>query len=343
MVSLETVQKSNSALKGYGPNLVAVFVGGTSGIGESTARAFVSSAVSPRVYLVGRSETRASKIIEDLRALNPDGHISFIKGDVSRLQEVDQACKTIQAKEEKVNLLVLSAGVLTVKGRDETDEGLDKKLSLHYYSRMRFLYNLLPQLTKAANAEDAAPGKQRNLSTVLSVLDARGNSSLILNDLSLKDNYTLRNCANHAITMTSLSMEELAAAYPSTSFVHAYPGIVKTSLVRDRGFLMKTAMNAMMVLLTPFTVPLEECGQRHLYAATNPSFSPRGLDGGDAAIGSDGVRGSGAYLVGSDSATLPDQKVLQGYREDGTRGVVWKHTLDIFKSICGDQGSDTQA
>lgn len=75
-------------------------------------------AVSPRVYLVGRSETRASQIIEDLRALNPDGQINFIKGDVSRLQEVDQACKEIQAKEDKINLLVLSAGILTTKGRD---------------------------------------------------------------------------------------------------------------------------------------------------------------------------------------------------------------------------------
>jgi hypothetical protein len=225
----------------------------------------------------------------------------------------------------------------------ETDEGLDQKFSLHYYSRMRFLHNLLPQLTKAANAQDAAPGKQRNLSSVLSVLDARGNSSLILNDLSLKDNYSLRNCANHAITMTSLAMEELASAHPSTSFVHAYPGIVKTSLMRDHGFLMKAALSALMVLITPLTVPLEESGERHLYAATNPSFSPRGLNDGDAAIGSDGVRGSGAYLVGSDSAIVPDQKVLQGYREDGTRGVVWKHTIDIFRSIRGDQSRDTQA
>ncbi|KAJ5542644.1 hypothetical protein N7461_008647 [Penicillium sp. DV-2018c] len=325
MVSLEAVRKSNSALKEYGPNLVAVF------------------AVSPRVYLVGRSETRASKIIEDLRALNPDGQISFIKGDVSRLQEVDQTCKAIQAKEEKINLLVLSAGILTTKGRDETDEGLDKKLSLHYYSRMRFLHNLLPQLTKAANAENTAPGKQRNLSSVLSILDARGNSPLILNDLSLKDNYSLRNCANHAITMTSLSMEELASAHPSTSFVHAYPGIVKTSLARDRGFLMKTALSAVMVMLTPFTVPLEESGERNLYAATNPSFSPRGLNADDAAIGSDGVRGSGAYLVGCDSGIVSDQKTLQRYREDGTRGKVWKHTLDIFQSFCGDRSSDTQA
>jgi hypothetical protein len=37
---------------------------------------------------------------------------------VSRLHEVDEACKAIQAKEEKVNLLFLSAGIFTAKGRD---------------------------------------------------------------------------------------------------------------------------------------------------------------------------------------------------------------------------------
>ena len=200
---------------------------------------------------------------------------------------------------------------------------------------MRFLYNLLPQLTNAANTGGTNPG-QRGLSSVLSVLDGRGNAPLILNDLSLKNNYSLRNCANHAITMTSLSMEELASSHPSTSFVHAYPGIVKTSIVRDNGFLIKTALSALFLLLSPMTVPLEESGERHLYAATNPSFSPRASkEGNDAAIGSDGVQGSGSYLVGSDSATVSYQKVLDGYRADGTRGSVWKHTLDIFKGICG--------
>ncbi|CAG8429002.1 unnamed protein product [Penicillium salamii] len=335
MVSLENIQASNTSLKNYGPNLVGVFVGGTSGIGESTARAFVKYAVSPRVYLVGRSETRASQIIEDLRALSPDGQINFIKGDVSRLEEVDQACKEIQAKEDKINLLVLSAGILTMKGREETDEGLDKKLSLHYYSRMRFLYNLLPQLTNASNAQDATSG-QSGLSRVLSVLDARGNAPLILNDLSLKENYSLRNCANHAITMTSLSMEELAASYPATSFVHAYPGLVKTSVGRESGSLMKLALNAVFLLLTPMNVPLEESGERHLYAGTNPMFSPLNSKGDDAAIGSDGIQGSGSYLVGSDSAMVSNQKVLEGYRADGTRASIWKHTLDIFKGIRGD-------
>lgn len=198
---------------------------------------------------------------------------------------------------------------------------------------MRFLYNLLPQLT---NAAQGAGSGQRSLSSVLSVLDARGNAPLILNDLSLKDNYSLRNCANHAITMTSLSMEELASSHPSISFVHAYPGIVKTSILRDNGFLIKTALNVLFLLFSPMTVGLEESGERHVYAGTNPRFAPGGLKGGnDTAIGSDGVQGSGSYLVGSDSATVSNQKVLEGYRADGTRASVWKHTLDIFKGIRG--------
>lgn len=95
-------------------------VGGTSGIGEATARAFVRDTLSPRVYLVGRSETQASKIIEELRQRNPDGQISFIKCDAARLRSVDETCKAIQEKEDKVNLLFLSTGMLTTKGREGT-------------------------------------------------------------------------------------------------------------------------------------------------------------------------------------------------------------------------------
>lgn len=93
-------------------------VGGTSGIGEATARAFVRNTLSSRVYLVGRNEAQASKIIQELRQLNPDGQISFIKCDAAHLKSVDEACKTIQQKEDKVNLLFMTAGVMTTKGRD---------------------------------------------------------------------------------------------------------------------------------------------------------------------------------------------------------------------------------
>lgn len=74
--------------------------------------------VSPRVYLIGRNEQQASRIIEELQATNPDAKLGFFKGDVSLLKQVDEICSAIKKNEEKVNLLFLSPGMLTTRGRD---------------------------------------------------------------------------------------------------------------------------------------------------------------------------------------------------------------------------------
>ncbi|KAJ5637885.1 hypothetical protein N7490_007764 [Penicillium lividum] len=336
MVTLEAIQKNNSSLKDYGPNLVAVFVGGTSGIGEATARAFVRDTQSSRIYLVGRNETQASKIIEELRQINPDGQISFVKCEAARLHSVDEACKSIQEKEEKVNLLFMTAGIMTTKGRDETDEGLDKKLSLHYYSRMRFAMNLLPQLTKAATANDSGKkGLGDNLSRVVSVLSAGSEESLHLDDLDLKTHYSLSNCAGHAITMNTLFLQELAAVYPATSFIHAYPRGVKTGIMRDFNPIARVAFNALATLANPWMVPLKESGERHLYASTSSQYPPQASGDGDVATGADGKSGSGAYLLNWDGSITGNKKVLEAARQNETGKLVWKHTLGIFTSICG--------
>jgi hypothetical protein len=301
----------------------------------------VRHTLSPRVYLIGRNESQASRIIEELRQLNKDSQASFIKCDVSRLHAVDEACKTIQSKEDKVNLLFMSPGIMTTKGRDgtsacwegsslanpslETDEGVDKKLSLHYYARMRFLVNLLPQLTNA--------GTSNQLSRTISVLSAGHEGKLLLDDLPLKNNYSLGNCANHATTMNSLAMEELAASHPATSFIHAYPGGVNTGLL-DK-MLGRLGSNALAFLARPWMVPLDQSGERHLYAATSSTYPSRDRKADEAVSGSDGTKGSGAYLLSWDGSVTGNQKILNEYRSDGTRKTVWEHTLGVFESVCG--------
>ncbi|KAL2853173.1 hypothetical protein BJX68DRAFT_52840 [Aspergillus pseudodeflectus] len=324
MVSLDAVKQSNADLKDYGPGLVGVFVGGTSGIGEATARSFVKYAIAPIVYLIGRNETQAAEIIEDLQTLNPESRVSFVQCDVSLLRRVDEACRTIQEKEDKVNVLVLSSGIFTTKGRDETSEGLDKKLTLHYYARMRFISNLLPQLISAGTwLNGLVAGKSRGLASVVSVLEAGGEGPLILEDLALKENYSLKNCAKHAITMTSLSLEELAKANPAISFVHTYPGVVRTGLLRDFNPVTQFLMNVLLFIAKPWTVPLEDCGERHLFAATGV---PRARTIGE---------GSGRpYLVSWDGEPRGNQNVLGLYREKKIGPVVWKHTQDVFRRIC---------
>lgn len=101
----------------YADKLNTITVGGTSGIGETTAREFARHTVEPRIYLVGRNQTEASRIIDELAKLNPDGKVSFVQTDASLLRSVDKACDQIKEKEDKINLLFLSPGVMTTKGR----------------------------------------------------------------------------------------------------------------------------------------------------------------------------------------------------------------------------------
>ena len=71
-----------------------------------------------RVYIIGRDQARASQMIEELRQTKPDSQVNFIQSDVSLLRNVDKACHAIQQKEDKLNLLFLSCGIGTSKGRD---------------------------------------------------------------------------------------------------------------------------------------------------------------------------------------------------------------------------------
>jgi NADP-dependent 3-hydroxy acid dehydrogenase YdfG len=99
-------------------NADQITVGGTSGIGEFTLKAFVRSTVSPRVYLVGRNASAADRIITECRTLNKDGKVEFLKADVTELKEVDRVCEQIQKREKKINLLVQTQGNLTLNGRN---------------------------------------------------------------------------------------------------------------------------------------------------------------------------------------------------------------------------------
>lgn len=126
-------------------------------------------------------------------------------------------------------------------------------------------------------------------------------------DLDLQQNFSLKKAAAHAITMTDFTFEELAKRHPSVSFVHAYPGIVKTGFAKNVNFAVRAASQLTLIVLSRWTVGIEESGERHLYVATSAAYPPSAgekcgveLGGGGVKKGSAGAVGSGAYLIGSD-------------------------------------------
>jgi NAD(P)-dependent dehydrogenase (short-subunit alcohol dehydrogenase family) len=117
MVSMKEVRLSNDAFKNGPAGLKALFVGATAGIGASAVKQFALHAKAPTVYLVGRSQTKAAPLLDELKSLNPQATFTFIEADVSLLKGVDKVCDEILAKEQKLDLLWLSQGLLSFAGQ----------------------------------------------------------------------------------------------------------------------------------------------------------------------------------------------------------------------------------
>jgi NADP-dependent 3-hydroxy acid dehydrogenase YdfG len=113
MVLLKDVQASNSRIaSSLVPGLVAVFVGATSGIGETTLKQFAKHAVKPRVYFVGRSQEAGDRIQAECKKINSEGEYIFIKKETSLIKNVDAVCEDIKSREKSINLLFLTIGTL---------------------------------------------------------------------------------------------------------------------------------------------------------------------------------------------------------------------------------------
>lgn len=240
MVSLSTIQSSNYFISStLPPGLVAVFVGATSGIGETTLKQFARHARKPRANFLGRSQDAGHRIAAECKALNPDGEYIFIKADVSLIRVVDQVCEKIREKEKAVNLLFLSASAADISRTDimfpttspviyieinnyikrpvlitpdiETSEHLHLIVALGYYSRIRFATNLLPVLRNATSLRHvvvvAAGGHEGQLDT--SDFQAR--------------RIPLLRIRGHLTTMISLGFEAVAKTAPDVSFVSRLP------------------------------------------------------------------------------------------------------------------------
>ena len=177
----EIVKSNQVHLSGLSSPPVAVIVGGTSGIGQGMAEVLARHRNGQvHLIIVGRNQDAASKIFAGLPKTDEQSSWTreFVKCDVTLMRNVHAAAQEILSKHDKINYLVLSTGFLATK-RIETAEGNDAGLCAFYYSRWKFIDELLPALRKATEAGEEA--------RILSVLAAGyGGVNIPLDNLGWK-------------------------------------------------------------------------------------------------------------------------------------------------------------
>ncbi|KAJ5569918.1 uncharacterized protein N7459_009348 [Penicillium hispanicum] len=327
MVSYKEIQASNALINDATAPRVAVFVGGTSGIGQLTLKALVATGASVRIYLVGRksSEERTRAFIQELNATNPKAEIIWTEGEISLLAETKRVCEYIKSKESRVDLLFLTTGYAPFGSRKETSEGVAIVQSLGYYTRMLFVLHLLPLLRQAE-----AP-------KVVSVLAGGLESAAVdLDDLDLKKpgNFGPRKAQLQYGEMNTATLEKLAIDHPDVTFIHSWPGIVSTGNVRrgaDPNSFMSWVVSLFLEpLLNLLAFSDEESGQRHLFQITSAAFGGHGVPwSGKPGVNSQGKPEDGLFLVNNKCDCTPNAKAVSKLRETAQEKI-WNHTQEVL-------------
>jgi NAD(P)-dependent dehydrogenase (short-subunit alcohol dehydrogenase family) len=324
MVSLQIVQQSNALISTLPQGLVAVFIGATSGIGQSALEQFAQHASAPRVYSVARPATVASheNLLASLRQSSPNSAYNLITADISLVSEIDKVVNAVKQNETKVDILFMSAGFMAFEGRKDTIEKLDPSMTTRYYSRIRAVQQLLPLLNKAPSPR------------IVSVLAGGMESAINENDLDLcsPPNWSYWNSSVQSTTMGTLVLERFARENPRLSIVHWYPGPVSTpGLAKAQKFGMSP----------PNQMSQEEAGERALYLATSDQNAVQG--GGlvpvAKGLGAAAKSGGGIFLVNPQGESTDNEHLLADLRKRGVDEVVWNFTEKVFADCTAQDGT----
>jgi hypothetical protein len=189
---------------------------------------------------------------------------------------------------------------------------------------MRFTQGLLPLLAKAAEAP--AEGGKLPLARVISVLGAGHEGAINLDDFDLKKTYSLKACATHSQTGSTLAPHALWSSDPAgtkgVTWIHSAPGGVNSGLANKAPGPAKLALKALFpiagFLLPNLMNDLKESGERHVWAATVNEFSR------EEEVAEDGI-----VLLGPKSDVIKSGVPIGS----DTQRKLWEHTLDVFKKI----------
>lgn len=219
-----------------------------------------------------------------------------------------------------------------------TSEGLDAFLSTTYYSRIRFITQLLSLLT-------ASPLPGHVISIYAGGFEdgtSPGESPI---GCPLPATYGITGVRKHTCFMKNFLFEELADRHAGKlSLTHIYPG-----LVDGPGFYspdMPTWFRIVWRLLKPlaalYMTSADVCGDVMLYLATARYPAKGGIGEGaesemvgglQVARSTLGELGGGAYAVGQRGDVGAGGKSYEKVREEGTSRQVWDHTMDVLTGI----------
>lgn len=131
---------------------VAVVTGGALGIGYEISRAFVLH--NARVIMINRKEEQGDEAIKKIKEeAGQDAKIEWLPCDLGNLKEVKEVFGGIREREERLDLLILSAGI-NVNQYAEDADGIDRHFGVNWLGHYYACNQLWPLIRKTSKVPD---------------------------------------------------------------------------------------------------------------------------------------------------------------------------------------------
>jgi len=131
---------------------VAIVTGGAFGIGYEISRAFVLNGA--RVIMVNRKEEQGQDAIANIKKeAGEKAQVEWVHCDFGSLKEVKDVFTGIREREERLDLLILSAGINTNQYAEDAD-GYDRHFGVNWLGQYYATNLLFPLIRKTSKLPD---------------------------------------------------------------------------------------------------------------------------------------------------------------------------------------------
>ncbi len=235
---------------------IALVTGANAGMGKATVAALADKGYY--VVMLCRSAERGQAAFDEL--IQTGGRsLDLMRCDLGRMQSIRSFADAFTAKYDRLDVLVNSAGVITL-GRRETADGLELQFGVNHIGHFMLTLLLLASLSKAPHGRIVMVGS-----------GAHNVGRIHFDDINLKRYNVVRSYAQSKLCNLLFTRElakRLKKAGSGITVNTAHPGAVGTQMGvdRDTGF-GKTIMRILRpVFLTP-----EQGARTAVYLATDES------------------------------------------------------------------------
>jgi NAD(P)-dependent dehydrogenase (short-subunit alcohol dehydrogenase family) len=126
-------------------NKAAVVTGGSAGIGLGAAKRF--AAEGAQVFITGRRQSELDKAVAAI-----GGNVIAIRGDTSKLSDIDRIYKTVEEQAGRIDILFVSAGFYELGRLGEiSEEHFDKTFNTNVRGLLFAVQKALPLLSRGSS------------------------------------------------------------------------------------------------------------------------------------------------------------------------------------------------